>query len=93
MAASDTELGELHKVLAQQLKVAIVKEDVTAAILGVTVAFLKNNNITADAVHNAELDGLKDALQARRTKGKLSRAALEEAAKAFEDASGGGLVQ
>lgn len=69
-AASEDALGELHATVAKVLTSAIQGDEVTAATLSVAVAFLKNNNITADASHNAELAELTAALAARRKDGK-----------------------
>ncbi len=57
------------------------------ALLGAAIAFLKNNNITADAEDNAELRKLGQALEARRKK-KLPQAALDEAAEVYAASMG-----
>lgn len=62
------------------------------ALLGAAIAFLKNNNITADATENEALKDLSTKLAARR-KGKIPQAALDEAADAFASAHGGGMMQ
>lgn len=57
------------------------------ALLGAAIAFLKNNNITADATENEALKDLSTKLAARR-RGKIPQAALDEAAEAFTAHSG-----
>jgi hypothetical protein len=57
------------------------------ALLGAAIAFLKNNNITADATDNAALRELSEALSARRKK-KLPQAALDAAADRFAESQG-----
>ena len=60
------------------------------ALLSAAIAFLKNNNITADPATNAALAGLAETLQKRRTKaGGLTRAAMEEASGHFDAILGG----
>lgn len=101
MAASDKVLGNLHAEVAKALTEQVVGfVEVTEegektirpspALLGAAIAFLKNNNITADAEDNAELRELGVALAARR-KRKLPAAALDEAAEHFANMHG--LVQ
>lgn len=82
MAASDTILKELHAQLAHEL-LDIVRNGVpvfdkegnergtrkaTAAELSVAVAFLKNNEITADLNDSDATRELREALEARRKK-------------------------
>ena len=82
MTASDTLLKELHAQLAQEL-LDIVRNGVpvfdkegnesgtrkaTAAELSVAVAFLKNNEITADLNDSDATRELREALEARRKK-------------------------
>lgn len=62
------------------------------ALLGAAIAFLKNNNITADPAENAALRDLSSKLAARR-KGKIPQAALDEAAEAFTNIHAGSLMQ
>lgn len=52
------------------------------ALLGAAVAFLKNNNITADPETNEALSDLSKKLAARR-KGSISPAVLDAAAESF----------
>jgi hypothetical protein len=94
MSATDKDLGALHKEVAKTLTkaVAVIEgEDgpvlPPAAFLGAAIAFLKNNNITADVTTNAELAALEDTLKQRRNK-RLSAADLAEAAAQFERANG-----
>ena len=98
MAASDKQLGELHQAVAVALQEQVVGyEEQTdegtktvrpsPALLGAAIAFLKNNNITADATDNAALRELSDALSARRKK-KLPQAALDDAAERFATSQG-----
>jgi hypothetical protein len=106
MAASDTELGELHATIASQLA-AIIRDGATVtdkegnqvqvsagpAYFGAAIAFLKNNNITADVSENAELAELALTLKKKRDSRKLTSAQLAEAQRAFEGLSGEGLPQ
>lgn len=98
MAANDKTLGLLHEkvavALAEQVDgYTVVEDDVekvirpSPALLSAAIAFLKNNNITADAADNAALRELSDALSARRKK-KLPQAALDEAATHYANYSG-----
>lgn len=99
MAATDKKLGDLHEAVADALSeqvkgYTIVEDEVekvikpSPALLGAAIAFLKNNNITADANDNAALRELGDALKARRAK-KLPQASLDEAAEQFSNRFGG----
>ena len=103
MSASEKKLGDLHEAVAEalteQVKGYTVIEDEqekvikpSPALLGAAIAFLKNNNITADAEDNAALRELGESLKARRQK-KLPQAMLDEAATQFADRFGGGMVQ
>lgn len=99
MAASDKTLGELHQAVAVALQEQVVGyvdtsedgKEVTIrpspALLGAAIAFLKNNNITADPEENAALKDLGQALAARR-KRKIPAAALDEAAEHFATMNG-----
>lgn len=98
MAASEKTLGALHQAVAAALteQVQGYEEQTeegtklvrpSPALLGAAIAFLKNNNITADAEDNAALRDLSQALQARRKK-KLPQAALEEAAEQYAFTAG-----
>ena len=104
MAASAKTLGDLHEkvavAFAEQVE-GFVETDAegqertvrpSPALLGAAVAFLKNNNITADPETNAALGELKDKLAARR-KGKVSAELLDRAANDFAAHMGGGMVQ
>lgn len=93
MAASERVLGTLHEKVAIALteQVEGYEEETESgtklvrpspALLGAAIAFLKNNNITADAEDNAALRELGQALQAKR-KRKLPQAALDEAAEHY----------
>lgn len=104
MAASEKKLGDLHEAVADALSEQVkgyTKVELTAegervetevkaspALLSAAIAFLKNNNITADAEDNAALRELNSALQARRKK-KIPQAALDDAAEAFSSRFGG----
>lgn len=82
MAASDATLKALHAVLAEQLLDMIQNgvpvfdkegneagtRKATAAELNVAVAFLKNNEITADLNDSDATRELREALEARRKK-------------------------
>lgn len=95
MAATDKELGALHKAVAEGLTQALqphVTEEgkvilAPAAYFGAAIAMLKNNNITADPTTNKELQELQQALHNRRHK-KLGSAELQEAASEFARANG-----
>ena len=102
MAASDKKLGTLHELVADAFteqvrgyeeetedgKVKLIRP--SPALLGAASAFLKNNNITADAEDNAALRDLGLALSARRKK-KIPQEALDAAAEQFSYSMGGGL--
>lgn len=104
MAASEQVLGELHEAVTtafvEQVKGFVEQDDEgretvtrpSPALLGAAVAFLKNNNITADATQNEALIGLSKALQARRRK-QLPQQALDEAADTFARSVGGSALQ
>lgn len=91
-AASDKDLGALHRVVANGLKAVIVDgqgkdEDgnpipAAPAFYAAAIAFLKNNNITATLSGNEELTKLGEALKARRTK-RVNPQALEAAAEEY----------
>ena len=84
MAASDATLKALHAVLAEQLLDMIQNgvpvfdkegnesgtRKATAAELAVAVAFLKNNEITANLDDSDATKALREALEARRKKAK-----------------------
>lgn len=104
MAASEQKLGELHEAVAtafaEQVKGFVETDEEgrekvirpSPALLGAAVAFLKNNNITADATENEALVGLSKALQARRRK-QLPQQALDEAVDTFSRSVGGAHLQ
>ena len=103
MAASESVLGELHeqvaKALSEQVQGYQVETDEgvkevkpSPALLGAAIAFLKNNNITADASDNAALRELGEALAARRKK-KIPQASLDAAAEDFANRFGQGMIQ
>lgn len=105
--ATEDDLGTLHGAIARGLTTVIkdgvptvVKGDegdtvvnmpASAAFFMAGITLLKNNNITADAGSNKELDDLTKALQERRqkAKGRLSRADLDAAAETIERDLGG----
>ena len=84
MAASDATLKALHAVLAEQLLDMIQNgvpvfdkegnesgtRKATAAELSVAVAFLKNNEITANLDDSDATKALREALEARRKRAK-----------------------
>jgi hypothetical protein len=109
-AASDDELSRLHKVVAEKLT-TILSDGVTvqsgegtaqitagAAYFAATIAFLKNNNVTASK-DNEALKGLKDQLAARRAKakGQITHNSIADAEKQLEKELGdmgmGGFLQ
>lgn len=70
-----------------------IKVRPSPALLNAAVAFLKNNNITADAAENESLRELNKQLAARRKDKKLPQAALDEAAMRYADMAGGNTIQ
>lgn len=90
MAATDKELGALHKAVATALTGLVsVTEDEDgntvappAAYLNAAIAFLKNNNITASVTTNEALAELDAALKRRATK-RTADADLIAASEAF----------
>lgn len=90
MAATDKALGDLHKQVAETLTevVKVGTDDdgnpvpPPAAYLGAAIAFLKNNNITADVTTNAALSELSEALK-RRAQKRTPDADLIAASEAF----------
>lgn len=94
MAASDKKLGALHEAVADALTEQVngytaVDEEgrekvvkASPALLSAAIAFLKNNNITADAEDNIALRELGEALSARRKK-KIPQLNLDEAAEQY----------
>ena len=108
MAASEQKLGALHEAVADALSEQVkgytaielnaqgeqVEREVKAspALLSAAIAFLKNNNITADAEDNEALRNLGQALAARRKK-KIPQVALDEAAETFASRFGGSTLQ
>lgn len=81
--ATEDELGHLHATVARGLRAALEGEP-TAAVFGAAIAFLKNNNITADPTRNSDLLDLQDKLVQRRKEKKLSLTQLREAQDDFE---------
>lgn len=110
--ASEEKLNTLHNAvadaLATRLEAPIIHEGqkiegteglgCTAADITAAIAFLKNNNITADPAQDEGLKGLADALAKKREDAKRGlrsiKGGLEDAAEQFERAIGfGGGVQ
>lgn len=101
MAASTKTLGDLHQLVAEALTEQVQgyeeadEEGKTRrvrpspAVLGAAIAYLKNNNITADPEGNERLRALGDALKARREK-RAPQAELDLAAEQFAASLGGG---
>lgn len=94
--ASESALGELHAAVAGALTNVIQATDketgvslCTAAHLGAAIAFLKNNNITADPDTNKGLTALRDAIQRKRLDAKSSMAGKQRAAEDLERALAG----
>ena len=101
MAANAKTLGVLHeavaKALAEQVEGYTESTDdgerlvrPSPAVLGAAIAFLKNNNITADPETNEALRDLNSKLADRR-KRKIPQASLDAAATDFADRFGGTL--
>jgi hypothetical protein len=97
--ASEDALGELHAAVANVLtdtleNGAVVMDNegearrITppAAYIGAAIAFLKNNNITADPSSNEGLKNLEERLKARRS--RLTPEALKQAAADFAATNG-----
>lgn len=99
MAASETTLGKLHEQVATALSEQVagydeIMEDGTVkrvrpspALLGAAIAYLKNNNITADPEQNEALRELSSKLADRR-KRKIPQASLDAAAQEFSERFG-----
>ena len=92
MAASDKTLGALHAAVATALTEVIqgtevegVRVPAPAPYFGAAIAFLKNNNITADVTTNDELSALQKALADKRHKRGGGDAAALAAAEAFAE--------
>jgi hypothetical protein len=107
--ASEQELAEMHGVIARGLT-EVLREGVTvgstedgqpikatagAAYFAAAIAFAKNNNITADAGTNADLQALTEALAAKRkgAKARLSPTEIDQAATVLDRELGGVLMQ
>lgn len=101
--ASESALGTLHAAVAEALTDVIangavvtdkegeaVRITAPAAYLGAAIAFLKNNNITADAETNAGLSRLREQLNQRKGKG-LTPEVLADAEAEFDRMHGGSL--
>lgn len=73
MTATTSELAELHKLVATSLKQRI-QEDLEqgiptdAAIYGVAIKLLKDNNITANPIDSDELHELREKIRERAEK-------------------------
>lgn len=98
MAATDKEMGDLHKRVAEALTELVQVQKTpdgpippAAAYINAAVAFLKNNNVTMVVAENAELSALDAALRKRRN-GRLSSADLEAAADEFARSQGSGVL-
>lgn len=105
--ATEDEMAELHGAVAVTLKdviqegvtvvvgrgesQAIEKVTAPAAYLAAAIAFLKNNNITADASSNQELDDLTAALKKRRLeqKDRMSKRTVDDLADQLHKDMGG----
>lgn len=98
MAASEKKLGDLHEAVADALTEQVkgythtelnregdeveIEVKASPALLSAAIAFLKNNNITADVEDNAAMRQLSEALAARRKK-KIPQVQLDAAAEEF----------
>lgn len=102
--ATEQELATMHGAIARGLTAVLtdgvvigevegepIKAPASAAYYMAAITFAKNNNITADAGTNKELDDLTKALQARRqsAKGQMSKRSVEAVAEQFERDLGG----
>lgn len=93
MAATDKRLGDLHSAVTEVLIKALDPEPndeneivVSGNVLGAAIAFLKNNNVTAEVTENKGLKALEDKLKARGA--KLTKADLDKAADEFAASQG-----
>jgi hypothetical protein len=64
----------------------------SAAHVMAAITFLKNNNITADASTNEDLQALNKSLAERRKKKKLSMTDIESAAEQLDRDLGGHML-
>lgn len=96
MAATDKVLGKLHEAVANELTRQVTaatdcegdeKVAPSPALLSAAIAFLKNNNVTADAEENEALRALNDQLAARRQR-KVPQSTLDQAATAYAATQG-----
>lgn len=95
MAATDKQLGELHRLVAESLTQALQEadaiEDPTDRAYAIkearaqAITFLKNNSITADVTTDTALSSLREKLRARQ---RVPQAGLQEAAEAFAKSHG-----
>ena len=99
MAATDKALGTLHQAVATGLTEALKPVPLEGggilqappAYFAAAIAFLKNNNITADPTTNKDLAELGDALRRRRNN-RLTPQQMEEAADQFALSQGYGVL-
>lgn len=57
--ATETDLNEIHALVAQIIKKSLAKEEVSEKDLATAIKFLKDNNISADMEFNPNLGSLK----------------------------------
>lgn len=69
--ASEETLSHLHMSVARVLNEQINEEDPSAAMLSITVKFLKDNEITCSIKDNQDMSVLSEALKEKRAKRKL----------------------
>ena len=96
--ATEEALGSLHaavaKALSEKIKAPIYHEGspipnteglgCSSSDLQAAIAFLKNNNITADPTDNEDLRELREQLDKRRKRGKAALRSAQDAATDFE---------
>ena len=91
-ALAEQVVGYDEPVISAEGEVVATKRvRASPALLGAAIAFLKNNNVTADPEDNLALRDLNEKLKARRNK-KLPQAELDAAADAFADRYGMGMT-
>lgn len=96
--ATDTDLGDLHGVVARELARRISDGEASAADIGAAIKFLKDNAITADLNTSDHLKGLQDKIAERAQRREARRLKLvpesgpltEDEAEEIKQAASGG---
>lgn len=94
MAATDKRLGVLHAAVTEVLIKALDPDPnddneivISGNAIGAAIAFLKNNNVTAEVTENKGLQALEQKLAARGA--KLTPKDLQAAADEFAESNKG----